>query len=528
MAFPLPEKPSIAVLPFDNLSGDPEQEYFADGMTDDLITDLSKISGIFVIARNSTFQYKGKSVDARKISRELGVRYVLEGTVRRAEDQIRINAQLIDATTGRHFWADRYDGKLEDVFALQDKITGKIVTALAVKLTGVEQEQITRKDTDNIAAYDAFLKGWGHYLRRTPEDFAKARSYFKKALELDPNYGKAYAALAKVYWSCSEDWDREYIGVHKTLRVSWFGARIRAREYLEIAMKRPTSIAYTLAVEMNLFRRLHKKAIAEAERAIAISPNESDSHTTMAKALIFAGRPKEALDSIERAMRLDPHNIAYPLYLRGLSQFSMGQLKDAVSSIDRALTHNPELGEGSGVLAVAYAHLGRDQEARAGLVNYMKGVQSWWIALDDVMLLWPFKDSRVAERFADGLLKAGLPGEPSGYYKIYEENHLTGEEIKELVFGRTWTGIMKYREEYRIDLTMDGKATYHNVSGAYFDPDDKGKSWIAGDMICSQWETHILLGQCFTVFRNPKGTKKLKNEYFAISDYDITTFSVEE
>jgi len=527
-ALKLPDKPSIAVLPFDNMSKDAEQEYFADGMTDDLITDLSKISGLFVIARNSTFQYKGKVVDVKKVSRELGIRYVLEGSVRKAGDKVRINAQLIDATTGGHLWAERYDERLEDIFSLQDKITQKIVEALAVKLTGVEQEQITRKDTDNIAAYDAFLKGWGHYLRRTPEDFAKARSYFKKAIELDPNYGQAYAALARVYWSCSENWDREYTDVHKTLRVSWYGARTRAREYLEIAMKRPTSIAYTLAVEMNLFRRLHKKAIVEAERAIAISPNESDSHTTMAKALIFAGRPKEALDSIERAMRLDPHNIAYPLYLRGLSQFSMGQLKEAVSSIERALTHNPELNRGSGVLAAAYAHLGRDQEARDGLVNYMKGVQSWWVALKDVMLLWPFKDSRVAERFADGLLKAGLPGEPSGFYKIYEENHLTGEEIKELVFGRTWRGIFGHQGEIRIDLTMDGKATYHNVSGSYWDPDDKGKSWIAGDMFCSQWETHILLEQCLTVFRNPKGTKKLKNEYFAISDSWFTTFSVEE
>jgi adenylate cyclase len=193
MAYPLPDKPSIAVLPFENLNRDPEQEYFVDGMTDDLITDLSKISGLFVIARNSAFTYKGKPVKIRRVAEELGVRYVLEGSVRKADNRVRINAQLIDATTGGHLWAERYDGEMGDVLTLQDRITGKIVAALAVKLKAGEQEQIARKYTDNEAAYDAFLQGRAHYVRRTPDDFAKAVRYFKKAIELDPNYGRAYA-----------------------------------------------------------------------------------------------------------------------------------------------------------------------------------------------------------------------------------------------------------------------------------------------------------------------------------------------
>jgi TolB-like protein len=172
LPFKLPDKPSIAVLPFDNLSKDPEQEYFADGMTDDLITDLSKISDLFVIARNSTFQYKDKAVDVKKVSRDLGIRYVLEGSIRKVGDKVRINAQLIDATTGGHLWAERYDGQIDDIFSLQDKITQKIVSALAIKLTSGEQENIASKGTDNIEAYDTFLKGWQHYLRGTPEDFA--------------------------------------------------------------------------------------------------------------------------------------------------------------------------------------------------------------------------------------------------------------------------------------------------------------------------------------------------------------------
>ena len=193
MAFPLPDMPSIAVLPFDNLSDNPEQEYFSDGMTDDLITDLSKISGLFVIARNSSFQYKGQSVDIKKVSRELGVLYVLEGSVRRAGDKIRINAQLIDATTGGHLWAERYDRDLKDIFALQDEVTQKIVAALAVKLTEDEQKRLVRKYTDNIEAYDFYLQGMEYKNRYTKEANIQARQMFERAIDLDPEFAAAYA-----------------------------------------------------------------------------------------------------------------------------------------------------------------------------------------------------------------------------------------------------------------------------------------------------------------------------------------------
>jgi class 3 adenylate cyclase len=191
----LPAIPSIAVLPFTNMSNDPEQEYFADGITEDMITDLSKISGLFVISRSSVFGYKGTSVKLEQIGRELGVHYVLEGSVRKDGDRVRINAQLIDAATAMHLWAERYDGHLGDVFALQDEITQKIISALAIKLTPSEEEQVTRKETDNIEAYDTFLKGLEHYLCCTPDDLDKAIPYFKKAIELDPNFGRAGATL---------------------------------------------------------------------------------------------------------------------------------------------------------------------------------------------------------------------------------------------------------------------------------------------------------------------------------------------
>ena len=233
MAFPLPEKPSIAVLPFVNLSDDPKQEYFADGMTDDLITDLSQISDLFVVGRNSTFTYKGKPIKIRQVAEELGVRYVLEGSVRKADNQVRINAQLTDSTTGGHLWAKRYDGHLDDVFGLQDKITRKIVAALAVKLSAGEQEKVTHKETDNIEAYDAFLKGWEHYRRWTPEDFRKAIPYFERAIELDSHYGRAYAAMASTYL---ETWQRQW-DWPQVLGLSSHACFDQAGKYLQAAMK---------------------------------------------------------------------------------------------------------------------------------------------------------------------------------------------------------------------------------------------------------------------------------------------------
>jgi adenylate cyclase len=240
MAYPLLERPSIAVLPFTNMSDDSKQEYFCDGITEDVLTDLSKISGLFVIARNSTFTYKGKAVKIRQVAEELGVRYVLEGGVRKADKNVRITAQLIDATSGHHLWAERYDGKLENIFKLQDKVAKKIVSALAVKLTKSEKKQKEVKDTENVeAAYDAFLKGWAHFLRLTPDDFIKAVSHFKKAIELDSNYAKAYAGIAQIYeYSSSSGW-------HRQMGLSYTESRFKSRQYIEIAMdKKPSSLAH--------------------------------------------------------------------------------------------------------------------------------------------------------------------------------------------------------------------------------------------------------------------------------------------
>jgi TolB-like protein/class 3 adenylate cyclase/cytochrome c-type biogenesis protein CcmH/NrfG len=412
MAFPLPDKPSIAVLPFENLSRDLEQEYFADGMTDDLITDLSKISGLFVIARNSAFTYKGKPVKIRQVAEELGVRYVLEGSVRKADDRVRINAQLIDATTGGHLWAERYDGKLGDIFALQDKVTQKIVAALAVKLTAGEEQQITRKGTENIAAYDAFLQGWQHYRRITRDDLAKAATHLKKAIELDPNYGRAHAALAAAYWlSYRRGWSWEMDWPYEVKSK----APLLAHEHLEKALKSPTSLAHQVASWMLVHEPLYEEAIAEAERAIALNPNDIDNLFAMARALIFGGRAHEGADYVKKAMRLDPHYPAQYLSFLGLAQFCMGQLEEAAITLERAHKRNPELE--AYPLVVTYAHLGREEEAADLLAEYLR--KTWEGRKDTlrgtqprvrwVLTYYPFKNQADTDRFADGLRKVGLP-----------------------------------------------------------------------------------------------------------------------
>jgi TolB-like protein/class 3 adenylate cyclase/Flp pilus assembly protein TadD len=406
-ALELPDKPSIAVLPFVNVGGDKEQEYFSDGMTDDLITDLSKVSGLFVIARNSVFIYKNKAVKVQRVAQELGIRYVLEGSVRRAGNQVRINAQLIDATTGHHLWAERYDGDMSNVFGLQDKITREIVAALAVKLTSGEQEQVARKDTENTAAYDAFLQGQAHYMRRTPDDYAKAVSYFKKAVGLDPSYGRAYGALALTYWESAHNFWTFRLG------LSWVEARDRAERYLELAMENLSPLAHQVASLMLINSHRHENAIAEAQRAIALDPNDASGYLAMAYALIYSSRPIEAVEFVEKAMRLDPHYPAYHLYVLGLAHFVMDGFDVAVPLFERALKLNPEDYVPLIPLAAAYAHLGRGQEAAVTIQELQKTLPII-VTLSTFKRhpLLSYKDPADQYRLLEGLRKAGMPETP--------------------------------------------------------------------------------------------------------------------
>jgi TolB-like protein/class 3 adenylate cyclase len=357
MAFPLPDKPSIAVLPFNNMSDDASQEYFADGMTEDLITDLSKISGLFVIARNSSFSYKGRQVKVRQVAEELGVRYVMEGSVRRAGDEVRINAQLIDATTGGHLWAERYDGSLDDVFDLQDQVTEQIVAALAVSLTGKEEVEQARYGTENATAHDAYLQGWARYKLLTPEDLKEAIPFFEEALRLDPAYAQAHAAMASLYWDVYvNDWAFD-------LGMPSSHAEQFANSHLEEALKAPTPLAHALQARMLASWGFHDDAVLEAEKAIALDENDAAALAGLADALIQANRSAEGLDYIEQALRLDPHHPPSYLIILGAARFGMELYEKAAEIFERAVKLNPDSEAPLIYLASSYGHLGRMDDA---------------------------------------------------------------------------------------------------------------------------------------------------------------------
>ena len=410
MAFPLPERPSIAVLPFDNLSGGPEQDYFADGMTEDLITDLSKLSGIFVISRNSSSVYGGKPVRIRQVAEELGVRYVLEGSVRRQGDQVRINAQLIDAVGGHHIWAERYDGALNDVFALQDNVIGQIVAALAVNLTSAEQAEVGQAETANVQAYDAVLQGWQHYRRDTEEETFKSIALFEKAIEIDPGYGRAYAALAAANWRIVGSlWG-------STAGAGWEHAWNRLEENLAKAKETPTSLAHAISAQVLARQGRYDEAFAEINRAMALAPNDPDNHIGKARILNATGRAAEAEAAARWAMRLNPQYS--PAYLRvlALALFHQERYEDAVETLERVVSRQSDVAEDYTTLVSSFGYLGRSEDAPAMIEKFNAlaipagfdplTVQEmgWWWYGD----LFDYDDTYRA-RLQEGLRRAGVP-----------------------------------------------------------------------------------------------------------------------
>ena len=395
-----PDKPSIVVLPFDNMSGDPEQAYFSDGISEDIITDLSKVSGLFVIARNSAFTYRGRGLDLREVGRQLGVRYVLEGSVRKAGIRVRITAQLIDGATGGHLWAERYDRELTDIFAVQDEVTREIVAALRVRLRPDERRRLTTgRGTDRIEAYDCFLRGrelaWLHARRAN----AEARPLLERAIALDPGFAAAHAALAYVVLN-------EYIN-------GWSDApedsleRAHRLACQAVALDDLEPEAHFQLGDVLMWLRRHDEAIAEAGRAIALSPSASYAHSLLGLALHYAGRSEEALDPLHEAMRLDPH---YPdVYLHSLAQscFSLGRYEDAVAALNKRLARNPESDSSRVLLAACYGHLGRTGEARAAWAEALRVNPDY--SPEQRRRVLPYRDPAEFERVVEGLTKAGLP-----------------------------------------------------------------------------------------------------------------------
>ena len=400
-----PGKPSIAVLPFTNMSSDPEQDYFTDGMTEDLITDLSRLSGLFVISRNTVFTYKHTAVNIARVAEELGVRYVLEGSVRRAGNQVRINAQLIDSKSDAHVWAERYDGTLEDIFALQDQVTNRIVASLAIELSQGEQDRISSRETEITEAYDSFLKGWEQYLRQTPESYRKAITIFERAIELDPGYSRAYAALSLTYWQAYKSYWHDEMG-----SITLHDLLFRAEKYLAMAMDEPTPLALQISAGMLAQWGRYDEAIAEGKRAIAMDPNDANGYVALAGALNLAGQPSEALPLMEKAVRLNPHYPTSYLYELGLARFGLEDFEKALIILRQAVTLNPDDRWSSRLLIATLGHLNRPAEAATFIDKTNQNFKGFDpLSVRGVTFWYPFKEPADTERLAEGLRKAGVP-----------------------------------------------------------------------------------------------------------------------
>jgi adenylate cyclase len=392
----LPDKPSVAVLPFTNLSRDPSQEYFNDGITEDLITGLSKLSGLFVIARNSVFTYKGKAVKISDVARDLGVRYVLEGGVQRSGSRVRITAQLVDAMTGYHIWAERYDREVRDIFTLQDEVTQQIVRALAVKLTEGEQGRIARVRT-SPEVYDLVLRGSVERRRTTREANAESRRLYAKALDLDPTYAQAYMGLS---WAHLQSWQLLWTTDRDTLE--------RAQELAERAIVLDDTLAagHSLLGQIYLWKKDHDRAIAQAERAVALAPNDADGYETLAEVLAWAGRPEESIKFIRQAMRLNPHYPFFYLWTLGHASYLARRTDDAVGAFSKAVQQNPNFLPAHAYLAVLFVEAGREREAREKWERLNR--LSPKASLASLQERLPYRRAADLDRFLTAAHKAGM------------------------------------------------------------------------------------------------------------------------
>jgi adenylate cyclase len=397
---PLPDKPSIAVLPFTNLSGDPEQEYFADGLVEDIITALSRVRSFFVIARNSSFTYKGRAVDVRQVSRELGVRYVLEGSIRKAGSRVRIVGQLVDGTTGHHVWADRFDGDVSDIFELQDQVTESVVGAVEPSIRLEEIRQARTKPTSSITAYDLYLRALPGFYSMTHEGFADVRRLTNEALTIDPGFTLAKALGAYIRSiSVSQCW-HEPDDIRVAVRM--------AREVLAEARDDPTSLRFAAQV-LAYSAKEYEAALSVIDRSLYLNPNSAQGYTGSGWVNAYAARPLIAIDHFHRAMRLSPIDPEKGIALSGIgmSYLMLERFDEALQWGQNALREMPNYGSSHRVVIGALVGLQRLDEARAAAQRLMDAFPTYNLTLQREINPW--RDQAFGERYLDALRVAGIP-----------------------------------------------------------------------------------------------------------------------
>ena len=479
MAFPLSDKPSVAVLPFANLSDDPGQEYFADGMTEDLITDLSKISELFVIARNSSFAYKGQQVKVKQVAEELGVRYVLEGSVRRIGGQVRINTQLIDATTGGHVWAERYDGKFDDIFSVQDTIMAKVVEALELHLTDKEREQQDEgPKTDSLEAYDLVLQARKLQTRFDHKAAVKARDLLQRAIEIDPSYVEAHTLLGFFYFDEWRVWGRNR-------NQNLASALDLGNTAVELDPSDPAP--HVLLALVYQWRREFDKANPAADKALALEPKDAITLSNLGSMLGWAGRSKEAVKVLQEAIRLDPFHPPNYLERLAFAYAGLGEYERCIEATSRGIALDSNYVGLYVDAATCYAALGREEEAKAAAAEILRTKPRF--TLKAFASYAPSTHEGDLEWKMEMLRKAGIPESADQVFRV-PEGHMTGEEIRAAIEGQSYVDTLPARFAGTVMVfhpsgALDG---YPQIGSPaeQFGKDD-GRWWIEEDRFCRKW-----------------------------------------
>lgn len=502
LALPLPDKPSIAVLPFANLSGDPDQDFFADGLTTDLITDLSNISELFVIARNSVFTYKGKAVKIQQVAKDLGVRYVLEGTVRRTGAQIRINAQLIDAATGHHIWAERYDRSQKDIFAVQDEVMGKIISALAVQLTDREERQLARIPTSNLEAYDNYLRAEQSAYSGDVAKIRQAIKQYRLAIRLDPAFAQAHAGLARTFADVLL-YQFGNLVIGPVAREAAFKSASMAAK-LDPELARPLSV---LSI-VQMIDGEHANAINSARKAVVLAPNDAEAHINLAFVLGAAGELDAAVTEIGATLRLNPKPPPGFLITAGLTYYLHRDYERAVSHLEQASKIFPDSVVAREYLIIGYAQTGRIGEAKDLLKSFLVEFDAGYSRSAAQIYYGHYKRHKDQMHILDGLQKAGLPRWPFGFSGA-DRDRLKGEEIEKITNGATWTGRFLKAEPFFLSFDQNGSFALRTQNTIR-----AGSSKILQDELCLKSPSQYLgRWMCGPVFRNPDGSTTNQNAY---------------
>jgi adenylate cyclase len=397
--FELPDKPSIAVLPFTNMSGDPSQEYFSDGLTEQIINGLCKVSNLFVIARNSSFAYKGKAVNVQQVGKELGVRYVLEGSVQKAIDHVRITAQLIDAATGFHLWSENYDRDLSDVFALQDEITLKLIDVMQIKLTFGEQARLWEGGTTSIRALDRLMRGNDYFFHNNEKDNKQAQRFYQEATNIDKDYTMAHALLGFTYiFELLYEWSKSPL---KSFEQAENCAQIA------LCLNDSLDMAHLLSGWIYLFKRQHDKAIEEGELAIELNPNGAEAHAHLGLIQTWSDNVELGVNLLKRAFRLNPNPPTHYYQILAMAYNQIGQYKKAIELLEKGLSSDPDHLSSHLMLVHSYSSLNRIEEAHKAVDEVLRINPNF--SLDYLGKMIPNKNQANIDRMIGELHKAGLP-----------------------------------------------------------------------------------------------------------------------